>query len=65
MSNNEMKFTGKHRQHVYDLTKRNSQGTIHSLTFINPKGYYYVNSDSLNDFGKIEFSPDNENWYLL
>ncbi len=30
--------------------------TPHSAEFA---GYYYVNSDSLNDFGLIEFSPDN------
>jgi hypothetical protein len=26
---------------------------------------YFVNSDSLNDFGKIEFSPDNGNSWIL
>ncbi|MFK8037053.1 MAG: T9SS type A sorting domain-containing protein [Crocinitomicaceae bacterium] len=26
---------------------------------------YFVNSDSLNDFGKIEFSPDNGNSWVL
>jgi len=29
-------------------------------------GYYNVNSDSLNDYGKIEFSPDNGlSWVLI
>ncbi|MGV6861027.1 MAG: T9SS type A sorting domain-containing protein [Putridiphycobacter sp.] len=29
-------------------------------------GRYYVNTDSLNDFGKIEFSPDNgQSWILI
>lgn len=29
-------------------------------------GYYYVNSDTLTDFGKIEFSPDNgDSWIDL
>jgi hypothetical protein len=27
-------------------------------------GYYWVNSDSLNDFGLIEFSPDNGNTWI-
>ena len=29
-------------------------------------GYYFVDSDTLNDFGKIEFSPDNGlSWILI
>jgi len=29
-------------------------------------GMYYVHTDSLNDYGKIEFSPDNgNNWILI
>jgi hypothetical protein len=28
------------------------------------RGYYYVNSDTLNDFGMIEYSPDNGNSWI-
>jgi hypothetical protein len=27
-------------------------------------GYYWANSDTLNDFGEIEFSPDNGNTWI-
>jgi len=39
-------------------------GEVYPVVYL--AGKYYVNSDTLNDFGKIEFSPDNGlSWILI
>lgn len=42
---------------VFLIKNLGTQGTMYGLEVL--QGFYYVNSDSLNDYGLFEFSPDN------
>lgn len=45
--------------YVYASTCTGCYGHIRQF-----QGYYYVDTDSINDFGTIEFSPDNGNTWI-
>ena len=42
---------------VFVIKNLGTQGVMYGLEVL--QGFYYVNSDSLNDYGLFEFSPDN------
>jgi hypothetical protein len=49
---------------VFIIKNLGTQGAMYGVEVL--QGMYYVNSDSLDDFGLIEFSPDNGlNWIDL
>jgi hypothetical protein len=49
---------------VFIIKNLGTQGVMYGIEVL--QGFYYVNSDSLNDYGLIEFSPDNGlNWIDL